>query len=345
MRDGYAWISLWTVLLVDLSQYGIKEWLAVVGSLFGIGGSIFGLWRAWRYSKSQIAERLLEYLQNEETKINAARERIIRHLRWGDPLGGNIEHHFFHSVADALAISDPHHTERTLDHFAETLAGDLKLAEKFVANTNLQLATLSLVRGKSAKERSETSTARTAWEEAVRRFSQDAEAERYLGELALAEGDIKNARKHFDHAYAHAPDDKMLRAETWEQVAAYYRGQGQPKVELTALVQCALNFSGAEAWARAAVAYARAGELAAQLNFVRRAPDLLRGAFNSYSALNDRDGMKAMRRKLESLEEDVSDLPPVDDERERYIPWRWIRLALELSILAAAGVLFYITVR
>ena len=53
----------------------------------------------------------------------------------------------------------------------------------------------------------------------------------------------------------------------------------------------------------------------------------------------------AVRQKLESLGDDVSDLPSVEQPPRRRVPWPWIRLALELSILAVAAGLFYLSLR
>jgi tetratricopeptide (TPR) repeat protein len=329
-------------LLIDVGSYGFKEWVAIVASLVGIGGTIFGVWRGWRYSKSQIAARLIEYLHDEEEKIKASRDRIIRHLRWGKPLDDDLEHEFYREMKAANAEQG---TERKLDDLAKGLVEDIEVGQKFVSNANLQLATVHLLRGKGALARSEYTVARTAWDKALRCYSQDAEAARYLGELALAEGDVESALEYFSRAYALAPDDKVLKAETWQLIATHYQLEGRPKLELGALVQCAPNFSEAQMHAHAAAAYSRAGELAAQLNRVRQAPELLREAFENYSLCSGRDGMRATRQKLEDLGEDVSDLPQVDQVRGRHIRWPWIRLAAELAILAAAAATFYFSLK
>jgi len=288
MGEGPVWVlASPLVSLIDISGYGVKEWLAIAGSLVGIGVTIFGAWRTWRFSKSQIATRLLEYLQDEEARIKEARILIIRRLRQGEPLASEAEHDLYREVKgalDELANGDPQQAEKKLNGFAESLAKDIKLAQKYLSNSSVQLATVLLVRGKSASERSEATVARTSWERALECYSEDAEAARYLGELALAGGDVQTARKHFSRAYDLAPDDKMLRAETWEQVAAHYQLQGVPKVELKALVECAPNFSDSAAYAQAASAYARAGELALQLGQIRKGPELLREAFKNFQS-------------------------------------------------------------
>jgi hypothetical protein len=43
---------------------------------------------------------------------------------------------------------------------------------------------------------------------------------------------------------------------------------------------------------------------------------------------------------LENLGEDVSDLPLVDHDVVRTIPWFWIRLGIEVVVLGAAAYLF-----
>jgi len=113
-------------------------------------------------------------------------------------------------------------------------------------------------------------------------------------------------------------------------------------LELKALVACAPNFAGAKAYDRAAIVYSRSGELAAQLNRSKQAPQLLREAFENYRLSDDRQGMNATWKRLKELGENVSDLTPL---LRWQIPWPWVRLALELAILAVAAALFYLTLR
>jgi tetratricopeptide (TPR) repeat protein len=183
------------------------------------------------------------------------------------------------------------------------------------------------------------------WQEALRHNQHDAEAQRYLGELALAQGLVKKATSHFSHAYSLAPDDKLLKAETSEAVANYYRQQARPMLELRALVACAPHFADAGERRRAAIAFLRAGELAAKLNQIRQAPQLLRAAFENYQLANDKPGMRAAHSKLQELDEDVQDLHLPNEDWWTKVPWPRIRLAIELLVLAAAGGLFYISLR
>jgi tetratricopeptide (TPR) repeat protein len=223
------------------------------------------------------------------------------------------------------------------------MADDAKVGEKFLANTNLQLATAYLVQGKIAAARSEPSAARSAWEAALLRHPHDCEAARYLGELDLAAGDIDSALEHFSKAYALAPDDKLLSAETRSAVATFYKEQGRPRWELAALIECAADFADAGANHLAAAAYARAGEIAIDLGQNQQGPRLLRKAFENYQLAGDFVGMRQMRDHLENLGEDVSELPTVDhDPVRRRIPWFWIRLGMEVAVLGAAAYLFFI---
>jgi tetratricopeptide (TPR) repeat protein len=349
MGDHHAWmLAVPAALFFDVGSYGVKEWLAILGSLVGIGGSIFGVWRAWRYSKKQIAERLLEFLRDEEAKIVEGRNRVIRHLRVRETLGDEPDHAFYRDLRgtlEELARGDVRDAEKKLDAVADAWAHDVKVGQKFLSNTNLQLATALLIRGKIANGRSEPTAARTAWENALQAYPYDCEAARYLGELALTADDIDGALEYFSKAHALAPDDKMLSAETWQLVADFYLRQGPKKSELRALNECAPDFASAGACDQAAAAYARAGEIAGDFGQTVQAPRLLRQAFDNYSLAGDRDGMRAVRQKLESLGDDVSDLPSVEQPPRRRVPWLWIRLALELSILAAAASLFYLSLR
>jgi hypothetical protein len=68
-------------------------------------------------------------------------------------------------------------------------------------------------------------------------------------------------------------------------------------------------------------------------------------AFDNYRLADDQDNMNQVREKLESLGDDVSDLPSIERPSRRQIPWFWVRVAVELSILATAAGLIYLNLR
>jgi hypothetical protein len=111
-------------------------------------------------------------------------------------------------------------------------------------------------------------------------------------------------------------------------------------LELGALNTCAPAFADAGSNDRAAAAYARAGGIATDLGQNQQGPRLLKKAFESYRLANDPVGMRQILDRLENLGEDVSDLPLVDHDVVRTIPWFWIRLGIEVVVLGAAAYLF-----
>jgi ABC-type nickel/cobalt efflux system permease component RcnA len=201
MGDGHVWVLAGSLSsLFDVSNYGVKEWLQLIAAVVGIFISIIGAWRTYRYSKSQIAKRLSEHLHDEEKEIKEGRNAVIRHIRYGRPLTKEPDHAFYETLKDVLGQIDhgeSHLTERRLSSFAESLVGDAKVGEKYVSNINLQAATVYILLGKLAKDRDETTPARTAWTSALQHHDRDAEAARYLGELALAAGEAEQAWEHF----------------------------------------------------------------------------------------------------------------------------------------------------
>jgi tetratricopeptide (TPR) repeat protein len=336
MVDGQLWLlasPAWS--LIDVDGYGTKAWLVVGAAVLAIGAYVYGLWKAYRFSKGQMVNRLLEYLEDEAAAIREARTAVIRHVRYAQPLPRKPNHPFFRDFKQALAELDRGEAARA-EHRLTELS---KVGGMYVANAGLQTATALLVLGKIAGARSDTAGAKSAWETALRYNPDDAEAARYLGELALALGDVDTAWEQFAKAAELAPHDKLAKAETTELRAHYYRERRSPKLELGALNQCAPNFAKAGAHDRAAAAYARAGEIAAQLGNGVQAPVSLRRAFDNYKLTGDRAGMRAMRESLEGLGEDVSKLP-VFTRLPRAPPLR-VRIAVALPMLAAVAYLFF----
>lgn len=338
MGDGQFWILLsHLVKLFDFNSYNTKDWLQLLAAVLAIFGYTYGLWKAFRFSKRQIAKRLLEYLEDDGAAIKDVRKAVVRHMRYGNPLPKEPNHPFFQDLKVALADLDRGETTQAERQFSDIVT----LEKRYTANANLQMATVLLVVGQIASRRSENGAARTAWETALHCNPEDAEASRYLGELALAAGEAETAWEHFVNAEAFSPDDKRLKAETSELKAQYYRERRNPRLELGALLQCAPNFSDIDEVERAATAYARAGELAGQLGRNVQGPRLLRQAFEHYHGIDNREGMATTRKALEDLGEDVSNLPRFEQTLSRKIPWFWIRLALELALLGAATYLIF----
>jgi tetratricopeptide (TPR) repeat protein len=335
-REGMNGLASQLWPLLDFGSYGLKDWLLLLAGVLAIAGYAFGLWQARRYSQGQIAYRLLEYLEGEASTIKHARAAIIRHLRYGEPMPEGIDHPFFRTFGQALAELDRGETARAEQRLTELS----KIGGKYVTNASLQTATALLVLGRIALARSDNAGAKSAWETALKFNPDDAEAARHLGELSLAMGDADAAWEEFARAAELDPEDRLAKAETTEMRARYYRERRNPKLELGALNQCAPNFARAGAYDRAAAAYARAGEISAELGNPVQAPISLKRAFDNYKLAGNGTGMAAMREGLERLGEDVSELP-VFIPRTARMPSMGIRLAVALPILAAVAYLLY----
>ncbi len=82
MGEGQPWLLVKSAfLLIDIGGYGFKEWVALIASLIGIAVSVVGAWKTWRYSKSQIVNRLFEFLNEDEKHVIAGRQRVLGYLR------------------------------------------------------------------------------------------------------------------------------------------------------------------------------------------------------------------------------------------------------------------------
>ena len=327
--SGHSWP------LIDFGSYGTREWLIAGGALLAIAAYVYGLWQAYRFSKSQIAKRLLEYLEEDAKAIREVRNAVIRHVRYSEPLPAKPNHPFYRDFKLALAALEKGDAARAEQRLTELS----KVGGMYVTNAGLQTATALLVLGRIAVARSDSAGAKSVWETALRYNPEDAEAARYLGELALALGDVDTAWEQFAKASELAPDDKLAKAETTELRARYYRERHSTKLELGALNQCAPNFAKAGAYDRAAAAYARAGEIATQLGNGVQAPVSLRRAYDNYKLAGDRAGMKRMRESLEGLGEEVGNLP-VLAAVSRTASIR-VALAIALPVLAAIAYLLF----
>ena len=79
--------------IFEFSRYTIKDWLQLVAAVVGIIVAVLGAWKAWRFSKSQIVNRLFEYLNADEKHVIEGRRRVLEYLRNGKstPLASGAE--------------------------------------------------------------------------------------------------------------------------------------------------------------------------------------------------------------------------------------------------------------
>jgi tetratricopeptide (TPR) repeat protein len=340
--DGQQWPLVASVAaLIDLHAIGIKE-LLQLGTFFG---SLYGAWKWWRFSKWQIAKRLLEYLDHQEKNIVECREAVLNHLRYGKPL--DLAAQQVHSSIEAAlgeVSPEPSRAEQRLIDFAASLTEDAKVGTRYSDNASRQAATVLLFTGLIAKrKRNDTAAAKIAWTDGLQHNKEDPELVRCLAELEFEAQRDGEALKGLQASASLAPDNKRLRAETSEIRGRIYQRMGKPLLERTALHDAGDNFLAIDEYASAAKAYLRAAELelTPQLRMVNVAPNTLRKAYQGYFQATNRVAAEDVRQRLVRLEEDVSSLPTFAAQPAALFPWHWARLAGELLLLGAAISLFY----
>ena len=333
-------------LLLDVSNYGIKEWLQLIAAAVGIVVSIIGAWKAWRFSKWQMVNRLFEYLNTDEKHIIGSRRRVLEHLRNGKgaTLKSGVElHDGIEKAIKLLHAGRAVEAEESLAGFALMLSGSAEVGRRHTAVASQQAATVLLFMGLIAKQLKDPPRARKAFEEALDHWPEDAEAFRSLGELELRSRNFQQAHQHFDKAIELASRDRQLEVEIWMLKAEAFQSAGDARGLATALLECAKAFAEIEDHRSAGEAYSRAGDAQVSLRHTRRARRTYRSAFDCYERAGNLDRMREMRERLADLK--VKDLPAIPTPSRTPIPWPGIRLALELSILAVAAGLFYLSLR
>lgn len=332
--------------LLDLRTIGIREFLQLGTFL----GSVYGAWKWWRFSKWQIAKRLLEHLDHQEKNIIECREAVLNHLRYGKPIALGAQQALHPSIDTALkeVTTEPSRAEQRLIDFAASLVEDAKVGTRYSNNANRQAATVLLFTGLIAKKkRSDTDAAKVAWTDALQQNKEDAEVVRCLAELDFDAQRDGEALKGMLASVRLTPEDKRLRAETSETRGIIHQRKGRPLLERSALHEAGDNFLAIDEHSRAGRAYLRAAELelTPQLHMVKVAPNTLRKAYQSFFHAEDRLAAEDIRQRLITLGQDVSSLPTFVDETRSTFPWHWVRLAGEVLLLGAAGILFYISLK
>ena len=188
----YVWaLGLYSVVGYDFSSLGFKDWIQTIAALLGIVGSTWGAWKAFRYSKGQIAKRLLEYLNEHEKSIEEVRPLVVRHLRNGRPIERRTELEMHACIENAIKLAgrgQEQEAERYLDGFVVILTRSAEVGKRHMNIARRQAATILVCTGLLAKSRGDIAIARGAWMKALDHNSEDAEAIRGLGELALRVG-------------------------------------------------------------------------------------------------------------------------------------------------------------
>ena len=330
---GQAWAQVGGLL--DPNNIGLKELL----QLFAFGGSVYGAWKWWRFSKWQIANRLFEYLNADEKNIVEARRRVLQRLRSGKGAaltsGGEL-HEKIESAIKLLDSDQPVEAEQELGGFALMLTGSAEVGRRHTAVASEQAATIFLFIGLIAKQRSDVTAARTALMEARDHWPEDAEVVRALGELDLNAGDLPNAQSQFDKAISLASRDRRLEAEIWALKGETSQRDGDKGEQIASLLKSAIIYAEIDDHLRAADTYSIAGDLQVSVRHTKRARRSFRSAFDCYERAGNVPRRRAMREKLAALKVDVSGLPDIDEPTKRPIPWFWMRLSVEILVLAVA---------
>ena len=147
--DGYNWVlGFYFIPSFDFSSYGLKDWLQIVAAVVGIGGSTYGAWTAFRYSKSQIAKRLAEYLNDHEKNVDEARQLVVQHLRNDRPMDRKPEieiHQRIESAIKLVARGHKEDAERELERFALVLSHSSEVGRRHADLAKKQAATILCV--------------------------------------------------------------------------------------------------------------------------------------------------------------------------------------------------------
>jgi tetratricopeptide (TPR) repeat protein len=288
-------------------------------------------------------------LENEEKNIVESRNVLLGYL--GDKNAPRVQADNLHvTVAKAvrlLKVDKPIEAERELCGMAVLLSQSAEVGRRHMTIANQQMATILLFVGSVAKRRDDGATAREAFEEALELSPDDADTRNALAILELGAGREEEALHHFRRTVALPSTDSLLKAEAWHRMAEIYRRREQPLNERNELYKSADCYAAAGKARVAGEAFRRVGELESRrLGFHNEARSSYRSAFDNYYKANDEAGVEDMRARLAELNVDVSGLPILAKViKRRELPWTWIRLALEISLVAAAAVLFYLSLR
>jgi tetratricopeptide (TPR) repeat protein len=201
---SYVWVlGLYLITGFDFTTYSAKDWLQVAAAVLGIIGSTFGAWKAFRYSKGQIAKRLLEYLDEYEKNIDEVRHIVVPHLRNGRAIERKSELEIHKRIESAIKLAGRGQevaAERELEGFVVLLTSSAEVGRRHMDIAKRQAATVLVCTGLLAKSRGDIATARGTWTRALDQNPCDAEAIRCLGELELAAGRGDEALEHFTKA-------------------------------------------------------------------------------------------------------------------------------------------------
>ena len=347
MSDGQVLILAGPLVsLLDFGNYTLKDWAQLLVAIFGLVGSVVGAWKWWRYSKWQIVNRLFEYLNADEKNVTEGRRIVLAYLRSGRRAALRSDVEFHATITKAINLLDANRTieaEAVLNAFALMLKGSAEVGRRHTVVASEQAATVLLFVALIAKQRADVTAARDALTEALDQCPTDAEVVRSLGELDL-DVDHRKALEQFEHALRLAVGDGLLQAEIWSLKAKALEREPIPAMKplAAAFRNAATLFAAAGADAKAADAHNRAGDIEISLRFSRRARRSFTSALHCYHRVGDAKGVADMRNKLQLLGVAGDSLPDIAPVPTRQIPWFWIRLAIELSILGIAGYLVLI---
>jgi tetratricopeptide (TPR) repeat protein len=308
--------------------YMLGDWVKLT---VAIGGGLFwawGTWRAFRFSKSQISQRLLEFLKTNEEEALNSRKNLLRKLEFGETVerlvASKVLERTFGVVQSSLAFD----TKAQLQHFQGLLVASAKIGEQHRDIANRQAATVLLLMGIHAMRHNQSLDARRHLQQALDLTKSDADVRLQLARLEFELGNTTQCQQQCDAALVETGADDELRARILELRSNVHRSNGNPLLERSDLTKCAPVLLHLRKWELAAQAYYRLAELQENFGPMRQVPISYIRALRCYQRIGDQAKVDELTNKLSLSPARQEDSPDITDEL-----WQWMRLTIEIAIL------------
>ncbi len=308
--------------------YMLADWLRLALAVGAGMVWVWGVWGAYRYSKTQISKRLLEYLKNNEEGILNARKALLRRLEFGETVDRLVANRHIEEALGFLKSARVLETQVRLQAFQRLLTKSARIGEQHRDIASRQAATVLLLMGILAMRQNQTLVARQHLEHALDLTKSDAAVRLQLARLEFELGNAAQCLTHCQVALNDAGTDDELKAEVWSLRAAVHKKQRKPAREKSDLGACAPLFLQLKKWPRAAESYARLGELQENLGPRGQVRNSYERALESFERAADWTAAEALRRKL-----GLPSGEPQDRSVRTADLWQWLRLTTEVAIL------------
>ncbi len=183
------------------TDWGTTKTLQAMAALLSIATGSYGVYKAYHFAESRLANRLLEFLQREEARLSDARQKIMAAQARQPPATTHVKQIFANRpLSDGLmqmGFGKKEKAEHALEEALKLIEERVHAASRWQSAQMRQKSAALLLLGAIADAKGHHGSALEHFEEALNVNPEDLEARKYAGQQLLKNANPQQALQYF----------------------------------------------------------------------------------------------------------------------------------------------------